>query len=74
LSSEYIEYTIKVKNESSTLSEKDISYEPILLSKECDFLSEKVNAVAQRFFASISDEDKQESPEIVISLKMVWQS
>ena len=74
MSSEYIEYIIKVKNESRTLSEKEISYEPILLSKSCEELSAKVDAVAQRFFASLEEEEKQESPEIVINFKMVWQS
>lgn len=71
MTSEYIEYTIKIKDEKSTLSEKDISYDPLLLSKDNEKLALDVNAVAERFFA---DNDSGESPEITITAKMVWQS
>jgi hypothetical protein len=78
LSCEYIERTIKIKNESSTLSEKDICYEAFLLSKNDENLASRVNSVAQRFFASLNLEEQQEeepeAPEITITIKMVWQS
>jgi hypothetical protein len=69
--SEYIEYTIKIKDEKSSLSEKHISYEPLLLSKDNEELAAKIHALFEKFRA---DNDSEESPEITIPSKMVWQS
>lgn len=71
MTSEYIEYTIKVKDEKNALSQKDISFEPLLLSKDNEELREKVNALAERFLA---DSESGEAPEIIVTSKMVWQS
>lgn len=71
MTSEYIEYTIKIKDEKSTLSEKEISYESLTLSKSNEELAEKVNALAQRFLA---ESESAEAPEIIVTAKMLWQS
>lgn len=71
MSAEYIEYTIKIKDEKSTMSEKDISYEPLELSKHNAVLAHKVNELAKRFFEG---NELNEPPEVVITCKMVWQS
>jgi hypothetical protein len=71
MTSEYIEYTIKIKDEKSSLSEKEICYGPLLLSKENEIVAAKVNALAERFLAN---SESGEAPEIVITSKMVWQS
>jgi len=69
--SEYIEYTIKIKDEKSSLSEKDISYEALLLCKENERLKSEVDNLVYRFK---SDNPSQESPGITVNAKMVWQS
>jgi len=69
--SEYIEYTIKIKDEKSTLSEKEFTYEPLLLSKDNEQLKQEVYGLEYRFK---SDNPGQESPEITVTAKMVWQS
>jgi hypothetical protein len=71
LSSEYIEYTIKIKDEKSSLSEKENTYESLLLSKDNEELRAKVADLVCRFRAY---NDAQESPEIIVTSKMVWQS
>ncbi len=70
-SAEYIEYTIKIKDEKSTLSEKEICYESLTLSKSNEELAQKVDALAQRFLA---ESESGEAPEITVTSKMVWQS
>lgn len=71
MDSEYIEYTIKIKDENYTLSEKDIHYGSLLLSRCDDFLIEKIHAVMEKFPKDSLD---QGGPEITITVKMVWQS
>ncbi len=69
--SEYIEYTIQVKDEKSSLSTKELSYDPILLSKENVLLKEEVAFLFEKFQETHLGE---ESPEIIIKAKMVWQA
>jgi hypothetical protein len=71
MTSEYIEYTIKIKDEKSTLSEKEIIYEALLLSKDNEVLMQAIAQLMARFFA---DEESPEAPEITITAKMVYQS
>ena len=70
-SCEFIEYTIKVKDERNCLSEKEICYEPLLLAKEDENLRERVEALVEKF---MDHYPSQESPEVTIRAKMVWQS
>lgn len=70
MSNEYIEYTIKIKDESSSLSERDISYEGLYLSKSNASLQQKVNEIAQRFF---QQNEPEESPSIIITAKFIWE-
>ncbi len=70
MTNEFIEYTIKIKDESHSLSEKELSHVPITLSKDTLELAQKVDALAKRFF-DISE--SSEAPSIEIKFKMVWQ-
>ena len=65
-----IEYTIKVKDESSTLSEKDIAYDAFRLSKDNAFLENRVKEAVARF---LEKHESQEAPEVTITARMVWQ-
>lgn len=67
----YTEYTISVKDEKSSLSEKDFTYEPIEISKENEMLVQRISAVVERFLEKHASE---ESPEVIIRTKTVWQS
>lgn len=67
----FTEYVIKVKDETSSLSEKHITYEPLLLSLDNADLASKVQSVYHKFNKG---QEGQESPEITIRAKMVWQT
>lgn len=67
---DFTEYVIKIKDETKSLSEKHITYEPFLLSKGNQELSEQVNDLWSKFDTDI---EKKESPEITVRAKMVWQ-
>lgn len=64
------EYTIKVKDDTSSLSEKHITYEPLILAIDNAELASKVSEVYKKFNKGL---EWQESPEITIRAKMVWQ-
>jgi hypothetical protein len=66
----FTEYTISVKDEKSSLSEKDFTYQPLEISKENEMLVQRISAVIERF---IEKNPSQESPEVVIRTKTVWQ-
>lgn len=68
----FIEYVIKVKDETSSLSEKHITYEPLLLSLDNEELEKKVQDTYLKFYSKGAE--GKESPEITIRAKMVWQS
>lgn len=74
MTTEYIEYTITVKDESNTLSRKEISYEPILLSKDEPRLFDEVRDLLEKFKENQGSQELGEAPEIVLKFKMVWQS
>lgn len=65
-----IEYSITVKDESSSLVEKDISYKPINIAKDNDFLIERISSVVERF---LEKANSQEAPKITLKFKMTWQ-
>lgn len=67
----FIEYVIKVKDEKTSLTEREVSYEPLLLSKTNEALLQRVSEVVKRFLEKSPSED---SPEVTIRAKMVWQS
>lgn len=71
---EFIEYSITIKDEKNTLTEKDISYEPMELSIDNEMLANQVSQLMERFTALSPDQDDLEAPAIVIRLKMVWQA
>jgi hypothetical protein len=71
-SKNFIEYVIKVKDESSSVSEKHITYEPLLLSLDNTELENKVQEAYLKFYHKGAE--GKESPEITIRAKMVWQS
>jgi hypothetical protein len=65
-----IEYSITVKDETNTLTVKDICYDSILISKENPFLKERVKSAVDKFCI----EPQAESPEIILKFKTIWQN
>jgi len=72
---EYIEYSITVKDEHNTLSKKEISYEPLLLSKNDETLAMAVEQLFRKFKENqVGEPYEVEAPEIILKFKMVWQA
>jgi hypothetical protein len=65
-----IEYSIKIKDEKDTLTIKEQSYEPILLSKDNLLLIGKIKEALVKF----NYDPDQESPEIILKFKLIWQT
>jgi uncharacterized protein YabN with tetrapyrrole methylase and pyrophosphatase domain len=68
-----IEYTIKIKDEKSSLSEKFISYDPLLLDSANIEIMEKVKVLFQKF-KNQEESAECEAPEVTIRANMVIQS
>ena len=64
-----IEYSITIKTESETLTVKETSYDPIVLSGESDFWKAEIEKALLKFGFN----ESQESPEIVIKAKLIYQ-
>ena len=68
-----IEYTIKIKDEKSSISEKFVVYEGLFLSAENEELKDKIQILYRKFRAHEPDAEES-APEIVVTAKMVVQS
>jgi hypothetical protein len=68
----FTEYTIKVKDEKSSLSEKHHTYEPLWLSVDNKELASQVQDVYFKF--SSKGSEGQDAPRIEIRAKIIWQS
>lgn len=66
----FTEYVIKVKDEKTSLTERDFSYEPLLLSRDNEMLIQKISAVVEKF---LENNPTQEAPEVTVRTKTVWQ-
>jgi hypothetical protein len=67
-----IEMSIIIKDEYTTYTVKDILESPLVISKDNKELVEKVAAVYTQFVA-LGSQKTQESPEIGLKFKMIWQ-
>lgn len=65
-----IEFEIKIKDEKATLSEKDLTYDDLLLSKNNEELADKVSQLLRKYRENYPEAD--ESPDIVIRAKLIW--
>lgn len=64
-----IEYSIKIKDEANTVTVRDIEPSAFLLCKDNALLSEKIGEALIKFGFDLTND----SPEITIKAKMVWQ-
>ena len=67
-----IEMQVKIKDEKTTHTEKEILQLPLELSKSNRELLEKIGKVYTTFMQS-SPEESKEAPEITLKFKMIWQ-
>jgi len=63
-----IELDIKIKDEYTTLCEKELIFDPLLLDPESEILKKKVAAVMQKFKA----QEGASSPDVIIKAKLTW--
>ena len=70
----YIQYKIKVSDEKSSITEKFLTYDPLLLTVHNEKLIVQVSDVYDKFVKDKSAEELQDSPAIVITAKLVWQT
>ena len=63
------EVTIKIRSDETTISEKFLIYEPLLLSPDDKTLKELVASVLSKL-----NDIQLSDPEIVIKIKMTWWS
>ena len=63
-----IEYSITIKDENVKLTEKEISYEPLLLSRDNEQLVNRI----QQAFNNFKNTSGNESPDVIIKATMVW--
>jgi hypothetical protein len=68
----FIEYTIKVKDERKTLSEKFHAYNEMMLSLDNKTLMSQVQEVVVSHAKGL--EDFREAPEVVVTARMIVQS
>lgn len=66
-----IEMSIKVKDENSTIIEKEVLYEAVVVSRDDIELQGKVNAVMERFRVNSTMGDAEDL-DVIINVKMVW--
>jgi hypothetical protein len=66
-----IELSIKVKDDTSTMVEKDVLYHDLMLSKDDRDLQGRVNAVVERFKANSTADDPNDV-DVTVNAKMVW--
>lgn len=64
-----IEYSITIKSESETLTVKETVYDYLILALDSDFWKAEVTKALEKFGFNSA----QESPEIVIKAKMIYQ-
>jgi hypothetical protein len=69
-SNHFIEYSVTIKDDTHSLTVKDTSYNPIVLSTDNPLLQSLVQGALDQF----GYDPHMESPEIVVKFKMVWQS
>ena len=69
-SNTFIEYSVNIKDETHSLTVKDTSYQPLMISIDNPVLQSLVQAALVQF----EYDPHMEAPEIVIKFKMVWQS
>lgn len=67
-----IEMQVKIKDEKTTHTERDIVYEPFIISKENRELVDKVERVYNNFVKAQQIEG-DEAPEITLKFKTTWQ-
>jgi len=67
-----IEMQVKIKDEKTTHTEKEVLHLPLELSKSNTELVEKVASVYSNFIAAQSSPG-QDAPEIILKFKMIWQ-
>jgi hypothetical protein len=63
-----IELSIKVKDEKSSLVEKHLVYETLILHRDDSFLRQCVSDAMDKF----KKDPESEAPDITIKIKMVW--
>lgn len=71
MTNNYIEYSIKIKDEQNTFSQKDILYQSLLLGKENFELQTKIKELVDQFYQGNLPE---EPPSIVVTAKLIWES
>lgn len=67
----FTEYVIRIKDEEHSFSKKEITYDPLLISHENEILSHKIKTLVDQFMEA---NPSQESPEITVKTKTIWQS
>lgn len=70
---DFIEYSIKIKDESKTLVEKDFCYDSLFLHKENADLKRKVEEMIKKFDITDYDPTKLSDLSIEVRAKLVWQ-
>lgn len=69
-SNHFIEYSVTIKDETHSLTVRDTSYHPIVLSTDNPLLQSLVQAALEQF----EYDPLMEAPEIIVKFKMIWQS
>jgi hypothetical protein len=60
------EVTVKIRSEETTITEKFLIYEPILLAQDDKTLRELVASTMSKYQGELTD------PDIVVKIKMTW--
>ncbi len=63
-----IELSIKIKDEKSSLTEKHLCYDALLISRESAQLHDLVKDALEKF----KQEPQAEAPDVTIKIKMIW--
>lgn len=67
-----IEYSITIKDENRSYTHKDMTYNPFLMDKSNQLLSNQIEQLTKEFMIN-SLGNAQEAPSIMVKSKIKWQ-